>query len=256
MLTGTEYLRDFEMVFGYDAADEHLVDPDSVYSMTITGYDKEDEEAVNEFKARLEFKRRKRQKKIDKYNSLRDTGKTEPIPVTNDLQENQDESREEETYDEAELKRKFNAFKKKKKKNLSEMTHYERKHEISSDMCCIEQSIHKFNVNVQHLEFVSKWVMNTWLVVNRKDVADMKSKSAFYNLFMHISVVFKYIQDGLSGVVDRLEDLYSNKEKNPPLSGTEICSRLSVNTKYYTSCCTIFRQIMKFAIEKGHFKGL
>ncbi len=242
VLTGTEYLRDYEMVFGYDAADDEAVDQDSAYTMNYVNFEQEDEEAVNNFKKRLEFKRRKRASTIERYEKVNN-------PQASDIQQVKPE-KEEVSSDEHSSA----PYRRKKQKNMHEMTHYEKKHELSNDRCFVEQSIKKFPINMAHFELVMTYVMDTWLIVNMKEFHELKSKSAFYTLFMHISVVFKYIQDGLNGLVQRIDNLLVGPNGTNNLSATEICSTLSVNTKYYTTCCTIFRQIMKHAVDKGYIK--
>lgn len=267
VLTGIEYIRDFDMNYIYEEADENSIDPDSVYCMDYVNYDKNDESAVLEFRSRLDRKRRKRQKRIDSFSSphvvmsttaslnssnLYSTDKKSSTSSSSSLKTTEKDEDStgatEETY----------AYKRRKKKNkqLSDMSLYERKFEIDSDRCFIEQSIQKLNVKSIHSGSVFKNIMDTWMMVNRKDMSKIKNSSSFYNLFMHISVVFKYIQDGMNGIVDKIDNLYSAESSKSHLNATEICEKLGVNSKHYTTCCTIFRQIVKSSIKEREKKGL
>lgn len=274
-LTGREYIREFENVYGYDEADEDCVDVDYVMSRTYVDYDEENEGVVSAFNERLERRRRKRKRNINRYDACT-TSEFIPL-VVNRKEQQQRHTEEKSSYPvpeedgntpstvssgaaedkENEVVVEDNALNpfpkrtnRRKKKKLCHMSVYERTRELSNDYHLIKDAISKFSIRSQHEEVVCKYIFNSWVLVNKKEADQYKNKSTFYTLDMHISVVLKFIQDGLGTYIRKIPDLYTvNNDSHPHLlTSIEICDKLRINSKPYTTCCTIFRNVLKYCL--------
>lgn len=261
-LTGVEYLRDYENVYGYDEADENDIDFDYAMSLSVAGYDQKDEEAVQRFQERLHYRRHKRNQSLMHHDpSLRkpkeeEEGEEEKksgkqhhhLSVNIEQSPTCDQSV---SFSFPSTPHPSNPRKRKRKnKSICDMSDYEKKREYTNDSHLIKDALTRFFIKDDHRDTVFGHIYDTWIIANQKDAEEHKSKSTFYNLYMHIAVVFKYVQDGMNGVIPRVASLYQEHVQSN-LSATEICSKLGVNSKHYTSCCTIFRNIMKVATPKN-----
>lgn len=263
ILTGLEYIREFDMIYNYDEADEDALDPDDLLARQYAVQDSDDEINTRRFNHNVASRREKRKRKLEKYDStliekniisslMSSSSSSSSVSIYG-------ESNSEKTNDDAQDSKEplhpgCTRKRHKKNKNICDMTELEKKEEISRNSFFIHDAISKLNINSARVNLVYEFIMDTWIIVNRKDMNHMKSKSTFYDLFMHASVAFKCIQDGMNGVIDKIEHLYKPDVTNKQLTATEICAKLSVNSKYYTHCCSIFRQIMKLAVDQSLLK--
>lgn len=240
-LTGTEYIREFENVFGYDEADEDAIDPDSYMSFSYNSFEDKDSDAVSLFKEKLNNRRNKRQRVVDKFQLSSDDTQS------NTVAPGEEHIKEDNTNQCIVQQRKPRRHKKNRKtKPISDMSDLEKKGELFNDFHLIGDALKRFNINKMREDVIHKCIYDTWVTANKKEYATHKNKSTFYTLYMHVSVVFRYFQDGMQNIIPRIPDIFTNVQTNP-LTATDICSSLNINSKHYTACCTIFRNIMKEA---------
>lgn len=243
-LTGTEYIREFENVFGYDEADEDAIDPDSCMAYSYNSFEDKDEDAVSIFKEKLHNRRNKRKRLVEKFQVEAEDSQSSTHAQSKEGDQEDNSAKASQGLVEHRKPRRNK--RNRKVKSICDMSDFEKKGELYNDFHLIGDALKRFNINKMREDVIHKCIYDTWVTANKKEYSNHKNKSTFYTLYMHVSVVFRYFQDGMQNIIPRIPDMFTDVQTNP-LTATDICSSLNINSKHYTACCTIFRNIMKEA---------